>query len=89
MTLDKISSKKVLVRFDYNVPMSEKVILNDFRIRQSLETINLLLQNNNKIIIFSQLGRPKEGTIDNSLSLEPICNYLSKLLKRNLNDLGY
>ncbi len=88
MTLDKISSKKVLVRFDYNVPMSEKVILNDFRIRQSLETINLLLQNNNKIIIFSHLGRPKEGTVDNSLSLEPICNYLSKLLKREVKFLG-
>ena len=84
MTLDSISSKRVLVRFDFNVPMRNGTIVNDFRIRQSLETINKLLSNNNKIIIVSHLGRPTEGVYDETLSLKPICKYLSKFLNMNI-----
>lgn len=80
MTLNKIASKRVLVRFDYNVPIYNKEIVNDFRIKQSLNTIKTLRKNNNNLIILSHLGRPKEGENDKSLSLRPICDYLSLLI---------
>ena len=64
--------------------MSSGKIVNDFRIKQSLETIEKLLENKNKLIILSHLGRPTEGIYDESLSLKPICKYLSGLLKRDI-----
>tara|TARA_Y100000389_G_C17469086_1_gene528602 strand:- start:3429 stop:4559 length:1131 start_codon:yes stop_codon:yes gene_type:complete len=82
--LDSIFSKRVLVRFDFNVPMHDGKIVNDFRIRQSVETIQKLLQNKNKIIIVSHLGRPKEGVYNESLSLRPISKYLSILLNQEI-----
>ena len=84
MLLDSIFSKRVLVRFDFNVPMHDGKIVNDFRIRQSVETIQKLLQNKNKIIIVSHLGRPKEGVYNESLSLRPISKYLSILLNQEI-----
>ena len=84
MLLEDITSKRVLIRFDYNVPMSEGKIVNDFRIRQSYETINALLQQDNKLIIASHLGRPTEGQHDSSLSVLPICNYVSEELNQKI-----
>ncbi|MFL2552356.1 MAG: phosphoglycerate kinase [Gammaproteobacteria bacterium] len=84
MTLDSIVSTRILVRFDFNVPMNNGNIVNDFRIKQSLETIHKLLANKNKIIIVSHLGRPTEGVYEESLSLKPICKYLSTLLERDI-----
>ena len=92
MQLEQIRDKKVLVRLDYNVPIDDGIIVNDFRIRQTYSTLNSLLDNNNKLIIASHLGRPTEGMYDESLSLKPICNYLSSKLKKkiqfisNIND---
>jgi phosphoglycerate kinase len=64
--------------------MSNGNIVNDYRIKQSLETIHKLLENKNKLIILSHLGRPTEGVYEESLSLKPICKYLSGLLKRKI-----
>ncbi len=92
MQLEEIRDKKVLVRLDYNVPIEDGTIVNDFRIRQTYNTLNALLDNNNKLIIASHLGRPTEGLYDESLSLKPICNYLSSKLNKkiqfisNIND---
>ena len=52
--------------------MNKGNIVNDFRIKQSLETIQKLLENKNKLIILSHLGRPTEGVYNDSLSLKPI-----------------
>ncbi len=84
MLLEEIIDKKVLVRLDYNVPIEDGIILNDFRIRQTYNTLNSLLDNNNKLIIASHLGRPTEGSYDESLSLEPICKYLSGKLNKKI-----
>ena len=51
MLLEEITDKKVLVRLDYNVPIEDGIIVNDFRIRQTYNTLNSLLDNNNKLII--------------------------------------
>ena len=80
MQLEDIVSKKVLIRFDYNVPMENGYIVNDFRIRQTYGTIKTLLSNNNKLLISSHFGRPTEGKHDESLSLKPICDYLADQL---------
>ena len=84
MLLEEIIDKKVLVRLDYNVPIEDGIIVNDFRIRQTYNTLNSLLDNNNKLIIASHLGRPTEGSYDESLSLEPICKYLSSKLNKKI-----
>ena len=55
-----LSSKKVILRCDYNVPIKDGIIEDDTRIKMSLDTINYLLKNNCKIIILSHLGKIKE-----------------------------
>tara|TARA_B100001057_G_scaffold262700_1_gene262875 strand:- start:1576 stop:2706 length:1131 start_codon:yes stop_codon:yes gene_type:complete len=84
VSLEKIEAKKILVRFDFNVPMDGNKIINDFRIKQSLATIYKLLENNNKILIASHLGRPIEGQYDESLSLKPVCDYLSMIVDKKI-----
>ena len=44
-----LSSKKVILRCDYNVPIKDGIIEDDTRIKMSLDTINYLLKNNCKI----------------------------------------
>src|SRR5206468_2174525 len=74
-----ISGKKILVRVDYSVPLTERLTIgNDARIKQSLPTIHYLLKNNNKIVLISKLGRPKSR--DPKLSLKPVAQRLQELL---------
>lgn len=73
------NGKRVLVRVDFNVPISNGVVEDDRRIRASLPTLNLLKQKGAKIVILSHLGRPK-GKIDPSKSLGPVAPVLQKLM---------
>lgn len=77
----KIKNKTVLLRVDVNVPLNEETgkVLDDFRIRAILPTIQLLRESGNKVIILGHLGRP-EGHKDSKLSLEPVAECLSDLL---------
>ena len=45
-----IKNKKVLIRVDYNIPIENGKILNDFRLRKSIETINYSLSQNCSVI---------------------------------------
>jgi 3-phosphoglycerate kinase len=75
-----LEGQTVLVRADYNVPLShDGTIADDFRIRASLPTLKKLLADNCKVVIISHLGRPKGQ--DETLSLEPIAKRLSELLE--------
>lgn len=77
-----IINKRVLLRVDFNVPLTENLqIADDVRIVKSIPTIELLLKNNNKIIIVSHLGRPKGR--DEKLSLKPVFDYLTKVFPQN------
>ena len=78
-----LHNKTVLLRADYNVPLSSTgKILDDFRIIQSLPTIKYLLEKNVKLIICSHLGRPS-GPNDSKFSLKVVGDKLRKLLEPN------
>ena len=72
-----IKNKVVILRLDLNVPVFNNKILSDFRIIKSIPTIEYLLKNNNKIIIISHFGRPKEGEYVKEYSLGKVSKRLS------------
>lgn len=76
-----LHGKTVLLRADYNVPLADGKITDDYRIKQSLPTIRYLLEQDTKLIICSHLGRPK-GSADPGLSLFPVAKRLKQLLDR-------
>ena len=79
-----LNNKKVLIRVDFNVPMKDKKIIDDNRIKESLETINYAIENNAKVILFSHLGRIKEESDLEKNSLEPVAKRLSELLNKEV-----
>lgn len=74
-----LHGKTVLLRADYNVPLEKGKITDDYRIKQSLPTVQFLLENADKLIICSHLGRPK-GPDDSENSLFPVAKRLQQLL---------
>ena len=90
-----LNQKKVLLRLDLNVPLSEGKITDTTRIDKILPTINFLIKHGAKIIILSHVGRPK-GKIEKALSLKPICENLKiklnqniELISKNLKEVKY
>ncbi len=75
-----LKGKRVLVRCDFNVPLGEKgEILDDFRIKAMIPTIEYLIEKGAKVILMSHLGRP-EGKVVESLRLTPIQDKLMEYL---------
>ena len=73
-----IKNKAVLLRVDFNVSLNKSfAISDDVRIRQVIPTINHLLKNGNRLILFSHLGRPK-GVIDPKYSLSKVVTRLKE-----------
>ncbi len=74
-----VKGKKVLVRVDFNVPLSKEEkgkIADDARIKAAIPTINYLSENGAKVILMSHLGRPK-GEANPDFSLKPVADYLA------------
>ena len=74
-----VKGKKVLVRVDFNVPLSKEdrsKIADDSRIKAALPTIDYLLDNEAKVILISHLGRPG-GEANAEFSLKPVANWLA------------
>ncbi|MDC0447675.1 phosphoglycerate kinase [Pelagibacteraceae bacterium] len=78
-----VQNKKIILRLDLNVPLKNKIIIDDTRIALCLPFIKKLTEKKAKIIIISHLGRPK-GVKDPALSLIPIYKYLKKALQTNI-----
>lgn len=80
----QVQGKRVLVRCDFNVPMDDnRNITDDRRITSSFPTIEYLIDNGAKVILMSHLGRPK-GEANPKLSLQPVAEKLSELLKKKV-----
>jgi 3-phosphoglycerate kinase len=77
-----IDGRTVLIRFDYNVPIENNTIMNDFRIKSSFKTIDYCLSKGASIVIMSHLGRP-EGK-DKKFTLKPVYDYLKKYYKKKI-----
>ena len=82
-----VQGKKVLVRVDFNVPLSSKdpndaiTVTDDTRIRAALPTINYLLDHGAALILCSHLGRPKSAG-DKQFAMDPVATRLAAILDR-------
>jgi phosphoglycerate kinase len=85
-TIDDVDlkGKKVLVRVDFNVPMTDDLkIADDKRIVESLPTIRKIMDAGGIPILMSHLGRPKGGPSP-EFSLKPVARHLGTLLSTNV-----
>src|SRR3989344_8177378 len=74
------NGRKVLIRCDFNVPLSVKgEVLDDFRIKETIPTLDYLIKEKAKVILMSHLGRP-EGKVTELLKLTPVQNRLMEYL---------
>ncbi len=83
-----LTGKRVLIRVDFNVPLSkdaEPRILDDTRIRETIPTIEYALRRKARVILCSHLGRPK-GKVVPAMSLRPIVDRLRELLDHVLGE---
>ncbi len=79
----ELQGKRVLGRFDFNVPIKDGQITDDSRIRAALPTIEHIIERGGSLVACSHLGKPK-GKRDPALSLQPVAERLSQLLDRDV-----
>lgn len=77
-----LAGKRVMIREDLNVPVSDGRVTSDARIRAALPTIQLALDKGAAVLLLSHLGRPVEGEPDPQFSLRPVADRLAELLGR-------
>ena len=81
----ELTGRRVLVRFDFNVPLNESgQIANAKRLTAALPTITRILNAGGRLVIMSHLGRPN-GKPNNSLTLRPVLKWLSDKLNRSIS----
>ena len=87
LTLDdvELSGKRVLIRADLNVPVSNGSVTSDARIQASIPTIRRALEAASQVVVMSHLGRPEEGSFDPEASLQPVVDRLANYLMHRLN----
>jgi len=77
-----IEGKRVLIREDLNVPVSDGQVTSDARIVAAIPTLNYALGKGAKLMVMSHLGRPEEGvsiTSQLSLSMAPVAKRIEEL----------
>ncbi|MEH6826956.1 phosphoglycerate kinase [Parasphingorhabdus sp.] len=85
-TLDdigEITSRRVLVRVDLNVPMADGVVTDDTRLRALIPTVTELADKGAKVLLLAHFGRPK-GEPRPAFSLEQVVPALARILGREV-----
>src|SRR3990167_676898 len=72
---DLIFGKKVLLRYDLDVPIRNGKVVEDFRLKAGLPTLRLCLENADQVIMMGHIGRPGGREVP-ELSVEPIYDWL-------------
>lgn len=80
----QLENKKVILRVDFNVPISNNTIMDTKRIDEELPTIKYILSKNASLIILSHLGRVKTEEDKKTKSLEIVAKKLAQLLNRDV-----
>ncbi|MEE9161801.1 MAG: phosphoglycerate kinase [Candidatus Neomarinimicrobiota bacterium] len=78
-----LKDQRVLLRVDFNVPMDDGIIEDNFRIQAALPTVRFCLKQGASVVLLSHLGRPG-GQPDPALSLLPVAEELEVLLKQDI-----
>jgi phosphoglycerate kinase len=79
-----LAGKRVMIREDFNVPVSAGKVTSDARIRAALPTIRMALGKGAAVLLLSHLGRPVEGEVDPQFSMQPVADRLSELLEQEV-----
>ncbi|MGU3471994.1 phosphoglycerate kinase [Paenibacillus sp. D51F] len=75
----EVAGKRVFVRVDFNVPMENGSITDDTRIRETLPTIQYLIEKGARVILAAHFGRPG-GEVKEELRLTPVAARLAELI---------
>jgi phosphoglycerate kinase len=84
MTDLDLAGKRVMIRFDFNVPVMDGHVTSDARMRAAMPTIRHALDAGAAVIVLSHLGRPTEGEWEEQFSLQPVARHLGVLLGQNV-----
>ena len=79
-----LNGKRVFIRSDLNVPVSNGKVTSDARITASMATIEYALSKGAKVMVTSHLGRPEEGVYSEENSLQPVADVMSKKLGKTV-----
>ena len=81
----ELTNKRVIARFDFNVPLNENGEITDSsRIDRALKTIQYIIDNGAKqLVMMSHLGRPK-GEKSDKFSLEPVAKYIADKIDQDV-----
>lgn len=80
----ELKGKVVLERADFNVPLKDGEITNDNRIVQALPTIKYIIEQGGKLVLFSHLGKVKQESDKEGLTLKPVADALSEKLGKEV-----
>lgn len=80
-----LTSKRVIVRVDWNVELGKAMkVIDDTRIERTIPTLEWIIEREpEKVVLIAHLGRP-DGRVVSELSLGPVVEYATKLLGRDI-----
>ena len=78
-----LKNQRVLIRVDFNVPLDDGVVDDNFRIQAALPTVGYCLNQDAAVVLMSHLGRPK-GEVVPELTMLPVAEELETLLKHDI-----
>ena len=78
-----LKGKRILIRVDFNVPLKDGLVVDNFRVKAALPTIQHCLSSGASVVLMSHLGRPN-GVVVEDLSLIPVGETLADLLEQSI-----